>query len=1234
MPLSELPPGHVGRNGLGEAPTGSSHEGNRSIKERNIGAHTGLSKTPSSIQNMLKNTTETGDVGQFSIKPARVPSIIYRTPKSPSTAQSVPTKKRHVAGRYDEQRNGSQLSRHPSSANAPVVATTYRSHNQRSYRGARSGTTGDEEDEKSYSMTQSSITSQSFSHRPYLTGLQFHDQENFRGTRPRSPFAYPTRLKRPGYRPSSPALSDYNSPGLGTYMGPSRAASFRTSSPLSIYTQERVPSAWQQNFNRSDPMLRYHAPLSRHGDYAETLPPSALAPLSQLPNGLTSARSSTPTQFSDVSVSRRPSPSPSPVFYDYTESFQEDHYHSVTMSSSSLAEQVIPEDTLKVYHELDGNAISSHVAELPAHRTLSLELPKSHAQDLPEWPLSTGITRKAVPRSRQLEQHTRYLEGTAARAGDQDPPMDGRDKGLEMENNIAHMDRIESLASGKIPEANLAPFEKPHLDNVPPGQNQGLSASNAPLKSNSLSSSSSESMYSLQSPSRKDRQTPAPDLAETSDTVLPSSACLEIPLIQSKNSRMIDRNIQSHAASVPRGTSIDGKSDTTEHTDIYAPTPERAASSLSNQNRFSRILCLDEDSEDVNKFTAKAAVKAGSHDQKNMENDRAAASSSVNYLLRHENGYLLDASHGGAKVAQLNINGAGPESTVGASYISKDSMKLPATQIPRRSSSRLLLTAMNGNTSEPTIPPRRSSCMRKPAYHLFEQASRPVPGISVVTEDLDRSAAPIQQSMLKSATCRQTMKELPTVTEGLDKSRAPGQVTLLKSANVPRAAKELSLLPRVPTLKAYSPPIDPTPSALPFAFTPLFGHLKAEIPNANVVYSPVPESEQTVGVSSNPAELPVVASPRQSMDVSVTQAEPDTTSSPEQIVDIEVDQRKPTGISLAKQGRDMRADLGEPTNTSRAKQHVDMSAGQPNSGTEAALKLSLVVPATLPEPKRVSSSVISSSRLSESDDEEQAPISKYKLKMRSNRESPPSLQPWNLDASYPWTGQSPKLEVTMPRKSEDPPEQCSSVTPRFKLKVHQSSSFTAGTTKITKLRRSMESPVQANINVSNDLFRASAFGRQPRPSQENSSQSPHLQTRFKESFEQPSATFAISPTITLVPPSPGLNLEARSFFSDDSSQTRNKGSLRKRLSQLRAMASRNTMSEEGRSFDRGILRSRASGRISKQSTRAAEGVLHSKSVRLKVTEKVKEWLLRGGERVRELWRGRSVSQRPDLDRGV
>lgn len=1234
MPLSEFPPDHVGRNGLGEEPTRSSYEGNHSRKELNIGAYNGLPKTPSSIQSMLKNTTETGDVGLFSIKPARVPSIIYRTSKSPGTSQSVPIKKRHLAGHLHEHRGGNQLSRHPSSVNAPVGATSCRNHNQRSYRDARRGTTGNEEDERSYSMTQSSITRQSFSHRPSPTGLQFHDQD-FRGMRPRSPFAYPTRLKRPGYRPSSPAFSDYHSIGLGTYMGPSRAASFRTSSPLSIYTPQRAPSTWQQNFNRSEPMLRYYTSIPRHENYAETLPPLAPAPLSRLPNGLTPARSSTPMQLSDVSASYHPSLSPSPVFYDYTESFDEDHHHSVTISSFSLADQVIPEDTSKVYYELAGSTPSLNIAELPADEIFPSTLPKTHAQDLPEEPLSTKLNRKAVPRPRQLEQHTRYPNGIDVSVIEQDPQMVAQGKGRETEKTAAHIYHLECQASVKIQEADLAPIETRRLGNRPGSQqHQGFSASSASVKSISLSSSLSEQMYSSQSSSQKDRQKPIPELSGPSDPVYPSPAGLEIPLGQPNNSRTISRNIQSHADYVSCDTSFEGKSDPTEHTEIYAPTPERAASSLSNRNRFSRILCLDEDLEDVDKLTAKTTVEAGSHDQGYTEYGRAAGSSLVNYPFSQDNRHLLDTSPGGAEVGRSNITEAGPESTRGAPEISNDSLRLPPMRIPRRSSSRSLLTSVSGYTVEPTIPPRRSSHMRKPGYHLFEKASGSFPGLSVVAEDLNRSAAPGQETIPKSAKFRHTTKEPPAITENLNEGRSFSPVELLKSPNVSRTTKGPPSLSREPTLITYSPPIDPVPSALPSTFTPLFGHLKEEISNANVGSSAVAESKQSIEVSSNPAELPVVASRRQSIDVSATEAEPNTTSCPEQSFHIQGDQGKPTGASLSKQGRNMQADLGEPTSMSHANQHDNTPAAQHDSGAGSATDQSLVMPATLPEPKRVAYSAISSSILSESDDEEQAPISKYKLKMRANRDSPPSLQPWNLDASYPWTGQSPKLEVTMPRKSVDSPEQFSSLKPRFKLKAHQSSPFTTGTTKTTKLRPSTESSMQANINVTNDLFRGSAFGRQPRPSQENSSQSAHLQTRFKESFEQPSTNFAISPTITLVPPSPGLNLEARSFFSDDSSQSRNKGSLRKRLSQLRAMTSRNTMSEEGRSFDRGILRSRASGRISKQSTRTAEGVSHSKSVRSKLAEKVKEWLLRGGEKVRGLlWRSRSASERSDLDRG-
>ena len=1194
MPLSELPSGHVGRNGLMAEPPGNSEKVNPPSKIPNAGTRAGFLGAPSSIQSMLKNTTETGDVGQFSIKPTRIPSMTYRTPKSPSTAQPIPTKKGHVGGRHHEQSNGGHQPMHPDSDTASTVATSYHSHNQRSYRDTRRRSAAEDEDERSYSMTQSSITSQSFSHRPSPNNFQLQGQGNLHGMRPRSPFAYPTRLKRPGYRPSSPAFSDYNKSITGTYTGSNRAPSLRTASPLSIYPPKSVPPMWQQDANRSDPVLRYYATSPRPEDYGEPLPSSVRGLLSQLPNGVPSRRSLTPTQFSDISNSRRPSPSPSPVYYDYTESFVESHYRSASKSSFSVAEQVIPEDMPKVYHELDGTPAIPYVTELQAPSSLSQGLLQKPADALLERRPTTQIARKEVPSSRPPAKNTKHLEVKATKEKWYSPPMVNPNEGHEVGNLTVHTELPGPLVfrEQKTPENDPALNQKSHRDTAfSPEQSQRARISDASLISIRLSSSSDESMYSVKSSSRRDRQTPVPDSTEPNDTTSPSPVCLEIPLIQSTKSTTPAREVQSIVASIPRGTSLDRNSDTTVHTEIYAPTPERAASYLSNRNRFSWISSLDDNLADVEKLASNATVDNVRHDRDNMKTGEMVGSSTVTHLFEYGNTHPVDFSHGRAKFAQPTANKAGSGSRPRIYDISKNSSNLPAIQIPRRSSSRSLDTAMSGTSAEPKIPPRRSSYVRKPAYHMFEQVSRTLPGLPAVTEDHNKM----------------------TALSG-DKSS--------KSATVPRAMKELPQLPREPTLIAYPPPIGFAPSDLPFNFTPLVAHQKDEIQPVDVDTLEASTSNKSAGLSTTPAELSAVVNAR-GIDMSPTPPENRPTGIPEQSVAIRVDERQRPQISHAKLGSDIQADHND---TSDWQSYSDSTAVQSDSVAEAARNQSLTVPAPRLEPGSLSNSAISSSMLSESDNEEQAPIPKYKLKMRADKDLPPRSQPWNLDDSYPWTNQSPKLDVTMPKQSEDLPERPSSAIPRFKLRIHRASSNTAGTTKISKQRQSTDSALPTDIDVSNDLFRARVFGRKPRPSitigQENSSQSPHLQTRFKESFEQSPANFAISPTITLVPPSPGLNLEARSFFSDDSSQIETKGSLRKRLSQLRAMASRNTMSEEGRSFERGAMRSRASGRISKQSTRTADGASHFRSVRAKVADKVREWLLRGGEKFRDLWNSR------------
>ena len=242
-------------------------------------------------------------------------------------------------------------------------------------------------------------------------------------------------------------------------------------------------------------------------------------------------------------------------------------------------------------------------------------------------------------------------------------------------------------------------------------------------------------------------------------------------------------------------------------------------------------------------------------------------------------------------------------------------------------------------------------------------------------------------------------------------------------------------------------------------------------------------------------------------------------------------------------------------------------------------------------------------------------------------------RPWNNESNYPWASQQPNLEVTLPQSAESTPPPTSRF-PRFKLRVHRASTSTTGTGRLTKRRASSDGTSSSR--------RSSGFFPRPTPTyklkskpklsispgQVNSSHdigNESLHTRFVESFGFPPQlnTVISSPTITLLPPSPGH--EVRSFFSDDSSQAKHKGSLRKRLSDFRARHSQVNLSDEARGYDRGLLssalgKSRASGRSSRQSQNTAgatSNISHIKRVRSSVFRKVRFWWNRNEERFRD-----------------
>ena len=263
-----------------------------------------------------------------------------------------------------------------------------------------------------------------------------------------------------------------------------------------------------------------------------------------------------------------------------------------------------------------------------------------------------------------------------------------------------------------------------------------------------------------------------------------------------------------------------------------------------------------------------------------------------------------------------------------------------------------------------------------------------------------------------------------------------------------------------------------------------------------------------------------------------------------------------------------------------------------------------------------------------------------KFAERESLTSSRSSRPWNRNSNYPWNDESINLDVAFPAAHESTPTPLGRI-PRFKLRINRASTSSAGTGIYTKSRSSSE--VVGSHRDSGNFLTQKAIsklkGKQKAPigpGQENSShviRDETLRSRFVESFDAPPQldTIISSPTITLLPPSPGH--EARSFFSDDSSQVRQKGSLRKRLSDFKSRRSQTNSTDEIRGHDHGLLnsafgRSRASGRNSRQSQTTAGGVSyksHIQHVRFRMLRTVRTWWHRSEDRVRD-WKQRFYSR--------
>lgn len=167
-----------GRPGHGPTSMRPLHKPLRSVNENSV-----LLPSPGALESMLKTTTETGDIGIFSIKP-------------------IPPSPRPSMEELHRRTNHNKPS--PCRDTASEIISMYGSDSHKSTTSTLTPTSSEDIGLRSYSMT--TCGSRHLSHHKSTATLQ--SQTSGPLQRPRSPFPYPTRLKRPGVRPASPALTE------------------------------------------------------------------------------------------------------------------------------------------------------------------------------------------------------------------------------------------------------------------------------------------------------------------------------------------------------------------------------------------------------------------------------------------------------------------------------------------------------------------------------------------------------------------------------------------------------------------------------------------------------------------------------------------------------------------------------------------------------------------------------------------------------------------------------------------------------------------------------------------------------------------------------------------------------------------------------------------------------------------------------------------------------------------
>ncbi|KAL7792932.1 hypothetical protein V8C37DRAFT_409838 [Trichoderma ceciliae] len=310
---------------------------------RSVNENVALLRSPGPLESMLKTTTETGDIGIFSIRPNSSSANFARPRRSKSHPRDADLLLPARSSGYDE-----NYYCHPDDHKrlrsyrdtASEIISLYGSESQQTLLSSVSPASLDD-DPRSYSMTTTSskrIPSQK------STGTLQSQSSGSGFQRPRSPFPYPTRLKRPGVRPASPALRENGDIDYSRMVGLDRFSQrtiHGSYKPTYAHGSRRPPPlSLRAEANRSTsslPSRTLHAPYSYAPGPCQVRTPSATmgwAP--RQPNrhqrGSTDQSTRSASLTSIVEMYDRPATSNSTCgpprstgsfYYDYSEQFED-----------------------------------------------------------------------------------------------------------------------------------------------------------------------------------------------------------------------------------------------------------------------------------------------------------------------------------------------------------------------------------------------------------------------------------------------------------------------------------------------------------------------------------------------------------------------------------------------------------------------------------------------------------------------------------------------------------------------------------------------------------------------------------------------------------------------------------------------------------------------------------------------------------------------------------------------